>query len=63
MEQSFVTATKTWVINHGQGTKGLTVETYDTDGTQVNGEVSKPDDNTIQIVFYHPMAGKALVFV
>ena len=61
-ETTFASAATTWVITHGQGTKGLSVYTEDTLGNEIRGDVSYPDDNTIHVTFFHAQTGKARVF-
>lgn len=58
----FATASTVWTINHGQGTKYLSVEAFDDSGNRMIGEVEYPDNNTITISWYYPTSGSARVF-
>jgi hypothetical protein len=61
-EYGFASPSKTWVINHNQGTFGMVVETVDQAGATVIGEVTYPDVDTVVVSFYYPASGTARVF-
>ena len=61
-EQSFPAATTSWTITHGQGTKGMSVYTQNSLGVPIRGDISYPDDNTVQVDFYHPQTGLMRVY-
>lgn len=58
-EQTFNTASNIWVISHNKGTTNLSVQAWDLNGDEIEGDVSYIDDNTIEIEFYYPQSGIA----
>lgn len=61
-EFGFASPAALWVIPHGRNTFGLNVETVDTSGESVEGDVRFVDANTVEVEWYFPMAGTARVF-
>lgn len=57
----FASPAQVWTCNHGQGHRALSVETLDANNNRLLGEVTYPTDNQIQIEWYYPMSGKAIV--
>lgn len=62
-EFSFASAASVWTISHNQNTFGLSITTFDANGTAVEGDVEYPDANTIQVSWFYPMTGTARVFL
>lgn len=62
LEQNFATPALQWVINHGQNTYGLSVETFLPNGSPIEGDVRFPDPNTITVAWHYPTSGIARVF-
>lgn len=62
MEASFASPSTQWVIEHNQGTFGVSVETFLPNGTPIEGNVLYPDANTVTIDWYYPTSGLARVF-
>jgi len=62
-EQVITTATNPWIHVHGRGNKGVTVYTEDALGDEVEGNVSYPDNNTVQVDWFFDMTGTFRVFI
>lgn len=61
-EFQFMVPATTWVIAHNQGTYGLSVETFDLNGTRWEGSVRYVSPNSIEVDWYFAMSGLARVF-
>lgn len=61
-EFQFMVPATTWVITHNQGTYGLSVETFDLNGTRWEGSVRYVTPNSIEVDWYFAMSGLARVF-
>lgn len=61
-EFSFATPSRTWLMPHDQHTYGLNVETLDGNGDPIEGEVSYPSWDVIQVDWYYPQSGTGRVF-
>lgn len=61
-EFGFAIPSTTWTVVHNRNSFGLNVETVDTSGEPVVGDVRFVDANTIEIDWYWPMAGAARLF-
>lgn len=62
IEQLITSASNSWVCVHGQGTKAVNVYTEDSLGNVLRGDVSYPDDNSVQVDFYYAQTGLMRVF-
>lgn len=58
----FASPSTLWTIVHNRNTMALNVETVDSTGDPIEGNVRFVDNNTIQIDWYYPTAGEARVF-
>lgn len=58
----FASAASVWTIVHGQGTRYLSVECFNSSGDRMLGEIEYVDDNTITVTWYYPTSGYARVF-
>lgn len=56
---NFATPSDTWLIAHNQNTYSIVIETFDNNDTKVEGAVSYPDANHVQVQFYYPQTGYA----
>lgn len=54
----FSTPQEVWLVQHGFGFTPAGVQASDMTGREVRGEVTYPDDNTVQIEFAQPTAGR-----
>lgn len=61
-EQTFATASDTWIMAHMQGTKGVNVYTENSLGAEIRGDISYPDDDHVQVTFYYPQTGLMRAF-
>lgn len=61
-EFQFMNPAYTWGIPHNQETYGLTVETFDLNGTRWEGSVRYVSPNLIEVDWYFAMSGLARVF-
>lgn len=59
---NFATPSQVWTIVHNKNSYALNVETVDTSGELIEGNVQFVDLNTIEIDWYYPTAGMARVF-
>lgn len=58
---SFASAVSTWTCAHNLGRSVVDVTTVDTTGVQIYGDVTFPNNNTVQISWYAPQSGTAIV--
>lgn len=58
---SFATPTTVWVIDHNQGTDALSVELFDAGGRRAIAEVLHPTPNRIEVHWFYPSTGSAVV--
>lgn len=56
----FASPLDTWVINHNLDVYP-TVDLYDPDGTEIGGDVTMPDKNTVVVMFDFPISGFAVL--
>lgn len=57
IEQSFVIPATTWTVTHNLDTYALDVQTFTSDGDPIEGVVTYPSRDQIQVQFYYPTAG------
>lgn len=62
MSQTFAIPTTTWTVVHGQGTRAISIKTFDNADNEIIGDVSYPDLNTIRVDFYFAQSGHAEVW-
>lgn len=55
--RTFASPLYVWDFPHNQGTKAVSVITWDNTGTEIQGEISYPDNDTIRVTFYYPQTG------
>lgn len=56
-EFNFAIATSVWTCPHGFGKKGMPVMTFDANGDELVGDISYPDDDTVQVEWFYPTSG------
>lgn len=58
---SFPTPSTMWVCEHEFNRLPVDVTTFDNNGDQIMGDVSYLNTNTVQISWYYPVSGTAMV--
>lgn len=54
---NFTTSSKTWIVTHNRNTTSLRVDTFDSNGDPVEGDVSYPTPQTVRIDWWYFMTG------
>lgn len=61
VEFTFAVAQQTWTCVHNLGQDRVMVVTVDNNDEEIEGEVDFVDDNTVVVIWYFPISGKATI--
>lgn len=59
---NFASPLLTWTVTHNFNTLYLVVETYTSSGDPIEGTVTHPDANTVEVEWYFPTSGELRLF-